>query len=114
MPPDMTLFRTGDPANELYVVAGGAVDLHYERSGSDVLEAARTVGQARLLWRAEQQKLHQVPIVPRSLRGDSEAMEPCAERRRHETRGVLAACSSSGMETGCLPAHATRRALSLI
>ena len=50
MPPDMTLFRAGDPANELYMVAGGAVDLHYERSGSEVLEAVRTVGQARLVW----------------------------------------------------------------
>lgn len=50
VPPDMTLFRTGDPANELYVVAGGAVDLHYERSGNEVLEAARTVGQARPIW----------------------------------------------------------------
>ncbi|KAK9831937.1 hypothetical protein WJX81_001333 [Elliptochloris bilobata] len=46
MPPDTLLFRSGDPANELYIVAGGAVDLRFERGGDEVAEAARTVGQA--------------------------------------------------------------------
>lgn len=46
MPPDTLLFRSGDPSHELFIVAGGAVELRYMRGNDIVLEATRTVGQA--------------------------------------------------------------------
>jgi len=48
LPPDTALFRVGDPARELFIVAGGTVDVDFERGGGLVAEATRTVGQARL------------------------------------------------------------------
>ncbi len=47
LPPDTALFRVGDPARELFIVAGGTVDVDFERGGGLVAEATRTVGQAR-------------------------------------------------------------------
>ena len=99
VPPDTTLFRAGDPANELYIVAGGALDLRFERGGNGMLEAARTVGQARPSRHVQQQCLLCLmpPVCPacRVRRQGGAACRHAGEHARAVWHAVV--CSSSCM-----------------